>query len=120
MHKNRALIRSWRWRKVIWYWVQGTKFISSVAEVELEKPRYFRRVHTGYEWNEYDHQSPPPKQVRGYKFDVYYPGIVGTGTKKATPTYKIEKDGESHGRCIIRFSAGKQYQELAIRIINEE
>ncbi|KAK2967183.1 hypothetical protein RJ640_005227 [Escallonia rubra] len=99
--------------------------IKQAAETELKKPRYFSRVHTGYEWNKYnrihyDHQSPPPKQVRGYKFDVYYPGLVGTGTKKAAPTYTIEKDGESHGTCIIRFSAGKQYQELAFRIINEE
>lgn len=30
------------------------------------KPRYFNRVHTGYEWNKYnqthyDHDNPPPK-----------------------------------------------------------
>lgn len=37
------------------------------------KPRYFNRVHTGYEWNKYnqthyDTDNPPPKVVRGYKF----------------------------------------------------
>ncbi|KAI3888890.1 hypothetical protein MKX03_036074, partial [Papaver bracteatum] len=30
------------------------------------KPKYFNRVHTGYEWNQcnqahYDHDDPPPK-----------------------------------------------------------
>ena len=30
------------------------------------KPKYFNRVHTGYEWNKYnqthyDHDNPPPK-----------------------------------------------------------
>lgn len=37
------------------------------------KPRYFNRVHTGYEWNKYnqthyDTDNPPPKVVQGYKF----------------------------------------------------
>lgn len=36
------------------------------------KPRYFNRVHTGYEWNKYnqthyDTDNPPPKVVQGYK-----------------------------------------------------
>lgn len=39
------------------------------------KPRYFNRVHTGFEWNKYnqthyDHDNPPPKVVHGYKFNV--------------------------------------------------
>ena len=34
------------------------------------KPKYFNRVHTGYEWNKYnqthyDHDNPPPKTVQG-------------------------------------------------------
>ena len=33
------------------------------------KPKYFNRVHTGYEWNKYnqthyDHDNPPPKVVQ--------------------------------------------------------
>ena len=39
------------------------------------KPRYFNRIHTGYDWNKYnsthyDHDNPPPKTVQGYKFNV--------------------------------------------------
>ncbi len=39
------------------------------------KPRYFNRVHTGYDWNQYnkkhyDVDNPPPKTVQGYKFNV--------------------------------------------------
>ncbi|KAH6932417.1 hypothetical protein HPB50_005479 [Hyalomma asiaticum] len=39
------------------------------------KPRYFNRVHTGFEWNKYnqthyDMDNPPPKIVQGYKFNV--------------------------------------------------
>ena len=37
------------------------------------KPKYFNRVHTGYEWNKYnqthyDHDNPPPKV--GVRFSV--------------------------------------------------
>lgn len=33
------------------------------------RPKYFNRVHTGYEWNKYnqthyDHDNPPPKTVQ--------------------------------------------------------
>ncbi|KAJ1934848.1 hypothetical protein EC988_008675, partial [Linderina pennispora] len=39
------------------------------------KPRYYNRVHTGYEWNKYnqthyDTDNPPPKVVQGYKFNL--------------------------------------------------
>jgi hypothetical protein len=41
------------------------------------KPRYYNRVHTGYDWNQYnkkhyDVDNPPPKTVQGYKFNVSY------------------------------------------------
>jgi hypothetical protein len=41
------------------------------------KPRYFNRVHTGYEWNKYnqthyDTDNPPPKVVQGYKVCVFH------------------------------------------------
>lgn len=45
------------------------------------KPKYFNRVHTGYEWNKYnqthyDHDNPPPKVVQGYKFNIFYPDLI--------------------------------------------
>lgn len=41
------------------------------------KPRYYNRVHTGYDWNQYnkkhyDVDNPPPKTVQGYKFNVSF------------------------------------------------
>jgi hypothetical protein len=40
------------------------------------KPRYFNKVHTGFEWNKYnqthyDSDNPPPKVVQGYKFNLF-------------------------------------------------
>jgi hypothetical protein len=40
-----------------------------------QKPKYFNRVHTGFDWNKYnqthyDVENPPPKIVQGYRFNV--------------------------------------------------
>lgn len=53
------------------------------------KPRYFNRVHTGFEWNKYnqthyDMDNPPPKIVQGYKFNIFYPDLID---KNCTPQY---------------------------------
>ncbi|KAH7855109.1 hypothetical protein Vadar_021339 [Vaccinium darrowii] len=86
------------------------------------KPKYFNRVHTGYEWNKYnqthyDHDNPPPKIVQGYKFNIFYPDLVD---KIKAPTYTIDKDGNSAETCIIRFHAGPPYEDIAFRIVNKE
>ncbi|KAJ6810417.1 cactin isoform X2 [Iris pallida] len=86
------------------------------------KPKYFNRVHTGYEWNKYnqthyDHDNPPPKVVQGYKFNIFYPDLVD---KSKAPEFKIEKDENSAETCIIRFHAGPPYEDIAFRIVNKE
>ncbi|ORX59652.1 hypothetical protein DM01DRAFT_1333118 [Hesseltinella vesiculosa] len=86
------------------------------------KPRYFNRVHTGYEWNKYnqthyDFDNPPPKVVQGYKFNIFYPDLID---KAKAPTYRIEKDPESPDTVLIRFLAGPPYEDIAFRIVNRE
>ncbi|XP_017480331.1 PREDICTED: cactin-like, partial [Rhagoletis zephyria] len=51
------------------------------------KPRYLNRVHTGFEWNKYDQtyydmDNPPPKIVQGYKFNIFYPDLIGKNTTR--------------------------------------
>ncbi|OMO74856.1 hypothetical protein CCACVL1_16427 [Corchorus capsularis] len=114
---------------------EGDMVFGSGAEVNLEsqvywwhdkyrprKPKYFNRVHTGYEWNKYnqthyDHDNPPPKFVQGYKFNIFYPDLVD---KEKTPECVVEKDGNSEETCIIRFTAGPPYEDIAFRIVNKE
>ncbi|KAK9158745.1 hypothetical protein Scep_005319 [Stephania cephalantha] len=114
---------------------EGDAVFGSGAEVNLDsqvywwhdkyrprKPKYFNRVHTGYEWNKYnqthyDHDNPPPKIVQGYKFNIFYPDLVD---KSKAPTYTIEKDGSSGETCFIRFHAGPPYEDIAFRIVNKE
>lgn len=69
------------------------------------KPRFFNRVHTGFEWNKYnqthyDIDNPPPKIVQGYKFNVSRIFVLKDvpGVYKSMHTYS--------GTCSI-------YQQLA-------
>ncbi|XP_010933314.1 splicing factor Cactin isoform X1 [Elaeis guineensis] len=114
---------------------EGDAVFGAGAEVNLDsqvywwhdkyrprKPKYFNRVHTGYEWNKYnqthyDHDNPPPKIVQGYKFNIFYPDLVD---KSKAPTYTIEKDGSNGETCLIRFHAGPPYEDIAFRIVNKE
>jgi hypothetical protein len=86
------------------------------------KPRYFNRVHTGYEWNKYnqthyDTDNPPPKVVQGYKFNIFYPDLID---KTKTPTYKIVKEPGNDDTVLLHFSAGPPYEDVAFRIVNRE
>lgn len=86
------------------------------------KPRYFNRVHTGYEWNKYnqthyDLDNPPPKVVQGYKFNIFYPDLID---KSKAPTYKIIKEPGNEDTVLLHFSAGPPYEDIAFRIVNRE
>ncbi|KAJ3572640.1 hypothetical protein NP233_g2954 [Leucocoprinus birnbaumii] len=86
------------------------------------KPRYFNRVHTGYEWNKYnqthyDVDNPPPKVVQGYKFNIFYPDLID---KSKAPTYKIVKEPGNDETVLLHFSAGPPYEDVAFRIVNRE
>ncbi|RDB23213.1 Cactin [Hypsizygus marmoreus] len=86
------------------------------------KPRYFNRVHTGYEWNKYnqthyDTDNPPPKVVQGYKFNIFYPDLID---KSKAPTYKIVKEPGNDDTVLLHFSAGPPYEDIAFRIVNRE
>ncbi|KAL6652248.1 hypothetical protein ACP70R_011173 [Stipagrostis hirtigluma subsp. patula] len=94
---------------------------ASPAGREWSKPRYVARVRTGYEWSKYnrvhyDHDHPPPKIVKGYKFVLYYPDLAGA----KPPQLAVEEDGESGETCIVRFHAGWPYEDVAFRIANRE
>ena len=85
------------------------------------KPRYFNRVKTGYDWNaynktHYDHDNPPPKIVQGYKFNIFYPDLID---RTKTPQYFLEK-ADTDDFCILRFSAGPPYEDVAFKIINRQ
>jgi len=86
------------------------------------KPRYFNRVHTGFEWNKYnqthyDIDNPPPKVVQGYKFNIFYPDLID---KSKAPTFTLTPCKDDKDFCVIRFSAGPPYEDIAFRIVSRE
>ncbi|ESO04409.1 hypothetical protein HELRODRAFT_154769 [Helobdella robusta] len=85
------------------------------------KPRFFNRVHTGFEWNKYnqthyDIDNPPPKIVQGYKFNIFYPDLID---KTKTPQYKVTPT-EDKDFAVLRFHASAPYEDIAFKIVNRE
>ncbi|EPY52964.1 hypothetical protein SPOG_04693 [Schizosaccharomyces cryophilus OY26] len=110
--------------------VEGPVRAISEDGIPLKKPKYFNRVMLGFEWNSYNQAHyneahPPPKAVQGYRFNIFYPDLIGSDR---SPTYKIERgprvDKESamtqDNVCIIRFIAGIPYQDIAFCIVDKE
>lgn len=86
------------------------------------KPRYFNRVHTGFEWNKYnqthyDMDNPPPKIVQGYKFNIFYPDLID---KSKTPEYFLIPCPENPDFVILKICAGAPYEDVAFKIVNRE
>ncbi|XP_019856665.1 PREDICTED: cactin-like [Amphimedon queenslandica] len=86
------------------------------------KPRFFNRVHTGFEWNKYnqthyDVDNPPPKIVQGYKFNIFYPDLIN---KSQAPTYTVTPIKDNPDFAVLQFHAGPPYEDIAFKIVNRE
>nr|BAN66205.1 conserved hypothetical protein [Babesia bovis] len=82
------------------------------------KPLFAARVTMSYEWNKYnlahfDVDNPPPKSVQGFKFSIFYSDLEDP---KATPQWKLVKDGNSSETCLLVFKGARPYAPLAFRI----
>lgn len=85
------------------------------------KPHFFNRVKLSYEWNKinqnrYTKDNPPPREVRGYKFNIFYPGLID---KSSVPTFKLTQL-PNPDFAIITFSAGAPYSKISFKIINQQ
>jgi ribosomal protein S19 len=86
------------------------------------KPRFFNRVHTGFEWNKYnqthyDIDNPPPKIVQGYKFNIFYPDLID---KSQTPQYTLTPIEDEPDFAMLKFIAGPPYEAIAFKVVNRE
>ncbi|KAG8730186.1 hypothetical protein FRC10_003003 [Ceratobasidium sp. 414] len=68
-----------------------------------------------YEWNKYnqthyDTDNSPPKVVQGYKFNIFYPGLID---KAKAPTCKIAKEPGNEDTVLLYFTAGPPYEDIA-------
>jgi len=90
------------------------------GKYQARKPQYFNRVKVGYEWNKYnqthyDQDNPPPKIVQGYKFNLFYPDLI----EQKAPAFHLEAT-DNPDFCVIRFTAGAPYEDVAFKIWNRE
>lgn len=84
-------------------------------------PKFFNKVMSGIVWNKYaqthyDERNPPPKQVLGYKFNIFYPELLD---KSIAPKYRIDRS-DTDETILLRFVAGAPYEDLVFKIINKE
>ncbi|KAJ3449644.1 cactin [Anaeramoeba flamelloides] len=83
------------------------------------KPKFYNRVKLGFNWNRYNRvhyskENPPPKTVKGYKFNIFYPDLI---EKSVSPTFKLYPT-DSKEVILIKFSAGPPYEDIAFKILN--
>eukprot|EP01133_Synstelium_polycarpum_P013668 gene13668-16096_t len=100
----------------------ASKFYAWHDKYRPRKPKFFNRVHTGYDWSKYnqthyDHDNPPPKVVQGYKFNIFYPDLID---KTKSPQFFIQPSDDGSDTVILRFHAGPPYEDVAFQIVNRE
>eukprot|EP01132_Coremiostelium_polycephalum_P002479 gene2479-3067_t len=98
------------------------KFYSWHDKYRPRKPKFFNRVHTGYDWTKYnkthyDYDNPPPKVVRGYKFNIFYPDLIDPSK---SPQFFVHPSTDNPDTVILRFHAGPPYEDIAFRIVKKE
>ena len=96
-------------------------FVGTVDKRQSRAPHYFNRVKSGYLWTEYNRlhyteDNPPPEQVLGYKFNIFYPDLLD---HLKTPTYRL-LPGRSGQHLRIHFTAGPPYEDVEFEIVNKE
>ncbi len=92
-----------------------------MEEFKPRKPHYFNRVKLGYEWNKinqahYTVDNPPPREVFGYKFNIFYPNLLDTSK---VPSFKLVPT-ESPELIVITFTGGPPYEEISFKIVNKQ
>lgn len=99
----------------------STSRVPKDDRASLKKPRYFNKVKVGFMWNKYnrthyDEDNPPPKTVKGYKFNIFYPALKHSNQ---APRFYLE-GADTEEFAILRFKTGAPYQDVAFKILNKE
>ena len=84
-------------------------------------PRFFNKIKLGVVWNKYatthfNEENPPPSQVLGFKFNIFYPDLAD---RTVAPRYKVERSDDDQS-VLLRFTAGAPYEDAVFKIQNKE
>jgi hypothetical protein len=101
--------------------VQEQSKYKSPISFTPKNPLSYNKVKTGVVWNKYaqthyDESNPPPKQILGYRFNIFYPDLLDV-TK--APKYDFES-GSSPDTLRIRVAAGPPYEDAVFEIVNKQ
>jgi len=85
------------------------------------KPLYFNTVKKIFFWNpynrhHYNEDNPPPKQIQGYKFNIF---LTRLENKKESPHFYLEPCVDPDYE-ILRFRCGKPYSDIAFKIVKRD
>ncbi|KAI3645338.1 hypothetical protein MP228_011502 [Amoeboaphelidium protococcarum] len=98
-------------------------------------PEYYCKAVTGYVWTSYNRakysfDNPPPKLIQGYKFNIFFPDLIGSGRKpsfrlidcppSAQPMGNSDKTLEQSSKLIVFSCDGHVYRDIVFRIVNRE
>jgi len=97
--------------------------ISDLNDLEYApiKPIYFNTVKKIYFWNpynrlHYNEDNPPPKQIQGYKFNIF---LTQLDNLKSSPHFYLEPCLDPDYE-ILRFICGKPYEDIAFKIVKRD
>ena len=112
---------------------------SFVVKGSHKEPKFYNTIKMGVLWTAYnkthfDKERPPPPQVIGYKFNIFYPELIDASK---TPSYRIEKAVDSNPKSYppsrwersleipdehvsLVFSGGSPYADISFQIVNRE
>jgi len=60
---------------------------------------------------------PLQLSLTSHQFNIFYPDLID---KTKAPTYKIVRDPNDTDTCLLYFSAGPPYEDIAFRIVDRE
>jgi hypothetical protein len=93
-----------------------------IDHLQPRKPKYYNRCKSGYLWTEYNRMhytedNPPPVQVLGYRFNLFYPDLID---HLKTPTYRLEPGKGGPNTLTLVFTASPPYEPVDFQIVNKE
>jgi len=101
---------------------EGETLLVSKDSQDSREPKFFNRIKAGFLWTEYNRlhyseDNPPPTQILGYKFNIFYPDLKDP---LKTPTYTLTPGKSGPNTLTLVFTAGAPYDPVEFQIVNKE
>ena len=94
----------------------------SIPKGLVRKPKYLNRIKYGTVWTSYNKahfspERPPPPQIIGYRYNLFYPDLIDS---LRAPTYRVERGQTPDEPSKLIFSSGRPYEDLEFTIVGRD